>query len=351
MQYRQLGRTGLKVSEIGLGTEHLTAPEVVTPVIHRAVDAGINYIDMMVWTSEGRERLGAALRGKREGVILAGHLGAADTGGQYRRTRDPVECRELWHDLLRRLRTTWVDVLHIHYLDSPADYERVVAPGGVLEVALRLKQEGKARYLSLSGHSPTVALQAVEDGHVDLVMHPVCIGDAADQERARLFERCARLRVGLVAMKTFAGGGIFRRQKPASPAQCIHYSLSQRGVSTALVGVKNVRELEEDLRYLQAPAEERAYASLLEDLQQGLKGTCVFCNHCLPCPSEIDIGLIMRWLPEVGEADQEMRADYDSLPAKASACTECGACEERCPFGVEIIAAMRRLVKLYEGGR
>ena len=350
MEHRELGRTGLRVGEIGLGTEHLTAPEVVTPVIQRAIDAGINYIDMMVWTSEGRERLGAALRGRRDGVILASHLGAADTGGQYRRTRDPVECRELWHDLLRRLGTTWVDVLHIHYLDSPADYERVVAPGGVLEVALRLKQEGKARYLSLSGHSPRVALQAIEDGHLDLVMHPVFIGNAADQERTRLFELCAGRGVGLVAMKTFAGGWIFQRRKAASPMQCMHYSLSQPGVSTVLVGVRNIQELEEDLRYLEAGAEEKGYASLLADVQQGLEGTCLYCNHCLPCPSEIDIGLIMRTLPDVGEVDREMQADYDSLPVKASACSECGQCEERCPFGVEIIAGMRRAVELFEGG-
>ena len=71
---------------------------------------------------------------------------------------------------LSHLHPGCVDVMHIHYLDALADYEQVTAPGGVLELALRLKREGKARFLSLSGHNPRTALRAVKDGHLDVVM-------------------------------------------------------------------------------------------------------------------------------------------------------------------------------------
>lgn len=351
MRYNKLGRTGLDVSIIGLGMEHLVAsPEKVAPVVHRAIDEGMNYIDMMIWTSEHKDVLGTALKGRRDKVILAGHLGAAETNGQYRRSRDPKECENLWHDLLSRLRTDHVDVLHLHYVDVEDDYERIMAPGGVLELALRLKQEGKARFLSLSGHNPVLALKAVKSGRLDVLMHPINIVGDAEPGKRELCHACASLGVGLVAMKTFAGGEVIQRENPTSSIQCISYTLSQPGVSTALVGAKNVEELEADLAFLDATDEEKDFTSVVEDLQQGLEGTCVYCNHCLPCPSTIDIGLTIRMLvtaQRYGVGDEE-QADYDALPAKASDCIECGECMERCPFGVDVISKMREAVELFE---
>jgi len=352
MEYRKLGRTGLDVGVIGLGMEHLiTSPEKVAPVVHRAIDRGMNYIDMMIWTPEHKDVLGGALKGYRNKVILAGHLGAAETNGQYRRTRDVEECEQLWHDLLGRLRTDYVDVLHLHYVDVEDDYERIVSSGGVLELALRLKREGKARFLSLSGHNPVLALEAVEGGHLDVLMHPINILGDAESAKKGLCRACANFGIGLVAMKPFAGGDIFQREKPISPIQCISYTLSQPGVSTALVGVKNVEELEADLAFLDATDEEKDFASVIEDFRQGLEGTCVYCNHCLPCPPTIDIAVVMRLLvpAERWGVDDALQADYDALPAKASDCIECGDCMERCPFGVDVIARMRKAAEAFEG--
>ena len=136
MEHRQLGRTGLDVGVIGLGMEHVIAsPEKVAPVVHRAIDRGMNFIDMMIWTAEHKEVFGEALKGYRDKVILAGHLGAAETNGQYRRTRNVGECEQLWHDLLGRLRTDCVDVLHLHYVDVDDDYERIICQR-VSELAL-----------------------------------------------------------------------------------------------------------------------------------------------------------------------------------------------------------------------
>lgn len=85
-------------------------------------------------------------------------------------------------------------------------------------------------------------------------------------------------------------------------------------------------------------------------MHQGLAGHRVRCNHCLPCPAEIDIG---RTILYVGFSQWEgvtdwLRAWYDDLPARASACIECGLCVERCPFGVDVIAKMREAVRLFE---
>ena len=76
MRYSRLGMTGLDVSIIGLGMEHLfSSPQNVAPVVHRAIDRGVNYIDVMIWTSEGKDAFSHALEGHRDQVILAGHLG------------------------------------------------------------------------------------------------------------------------------------------------------------------------------------------------------------------------------------------------------------------------------------
>jgi predicted aldo/keto reductase-like oxidoreductase len=351
MEYRRLGRTGLDVSIIGLGMEHLCpVPGEIAPVVHRAIDLGINYIDLMIWTTQVKDMFAAALKGHREQVLLAAHLGAAETRGQYRRSRDVKECEDLFIDWLARLQTDHVDVLHITYVDQVKDWKQIVGPGGVLELALRLKQEGKARCLGMSSHEPRTASLAVESGHLDVLMHPVGIAGSADQAKSELLQLCASRGVGVVAMKPFAGGEIFQREEPISPLRCIHYTLSQPGVSLALTGVKNLDELEANLAYLQASVEEKDYAAVIDEFQQGLEGTCVYCSHCLPCPVDIDIAPILRLLvtaERYGLFD-DLQADYDALPAKASDCTECGLCMERCPFGVDVIAKMNQMAELVE---
>lgn len=348
MQYRKLGRTGLDVSIIGLGMEHLSSRETIEPVVHHALEAGINYIDLMIWRAEVKDSFAATLRGRRKGIVLAGHLGVAETRGQYRRTRNVAECEALWNDWLARLGTDYIDVLHITYLDLPADLRQVLRPGGVMELAKRLQREGKARFISLSGHSPEVATRAIEDGHLDVVMHPVHIGTASNSNVAALCALCASHGVGLAAMKPFAGGDLLGREQPLSPVQCLHYTLSQTGVSTAVTGVKSVSELDADLAYLHASDEQKDHAAALEEFRQGLHGTCVYCNHCLPCPAEIDIAAIMRMLSGALRwgVNAELRTDYDRLAVQASACIECGECTQRCPFGVEVVASMRKAVEL-----
>ena len=351
MRYKKLGRTGLDVSIIGLGMEHLVPlPENIEPVVHRAIDRGINYIDLMIWRPQVMSVFGAALKGRRDKVLLAGHLSTAETKGQYRKTRDVQECEELFHDVLSRLRTDHVDVLHLSNVDTAKDYKQIVSPGGILELALGLKQEGKVRCISLSGHTPKIALRAVKSGPLDVLMHPVGIAEDA-AAKAELLHTCANLGIALVAMKPFAGGEIFQREKPISPVKCISYSLSQPGVSTALMGVKSVEELEANLAFLDATDEEKDFVSVIGDFQQGLEGTCVYCNHCLPCPSEIDIASIIRLLVAAQYAiSDQLRADYDVLPVKASDCIECGECMERCPFGVDVIVRMEQAVELFERG-
>jgi predicted aldo/keto reductase-like oxidoreductase len=350
MEYRKLGRTGLDVSAISLGMEHLQSPPAtdVVDTVHRALDQGVNYTDIMIWKPAFQEVLGEALRGRRDEVILAGHLGVAHKDGQYRRTRDIPECEQLFQDLLARVGTDHVDVLFLSNVDEPDDYDGVMRPGGVLDLALRYRAEGKARYLALSGHEPATCVRAIESGKIDVLMFPINVAKDADPAAREIARLCASRDIGLVGMKPFNGGELFQREQEISAIKCIHYSLAQPGLSTCLMGVKNRSQLEANLAYLDATDEERDYTSLVDQFQEGVEGICVYCNHCHPCTVGIEIAEVNRLVASAGQGmSAGLQAAYDALEVPASECIECGDCMERCPFDVDIIAGMQRAVEVF----
>ena len=353
MKTRKLGKTGLDVGIVGLGTEYLhkRSRETVVSVVREAIERGVNYMDLVFTFPEYLDHLGAALKGYRDRAIITGHLGAAEKNGDYRKTRDVKECERLFSDMLSRLHTDRIDVLFLQFVDEARDYERVMGSGGLLELALRFQREGKAGFIGLSGHNLPIALKAVKSGQIDVLMFPINLTSDAMSGEKELFYVCASQEVGLVAMKPFAGGKLLQKKEARSitPVQCMSYTLSQIGVSTVVPGVKDVDELEAALHFLEATDEEKDFSSRIADFQQSLKGECVYCNHCLPCPAIIDIGQTIRLLETAqhGVSD-ELRADYDALSAKASECTECGSCMERCPFEVDVISKMQRAVQLFE---
>jgi len=374
MEYRSFGHSDLRVSALGLGTEYLIdrPREHVARVIHKALDEGINYYDLFFAQPEFRDNMGAAFRGRRHSALLAAHLGAAHTDGQYTRTRDLAICERFFYDFLRRYHTDYVDVLFVHNSDDQEDYDTVTRPGHLLDLAERLRSEGKARLIGFSGHTASTATQAARSGRFDVVMFPVNLAGNALPGKRELLATCAQNGVALVAMKPFAGGRLLLQQQQVSmervqsggarlvvrrptsltPIRCLAYVLGQPGVSTVVPGCKDTDELDAALGYLTASDADRDYAAALADMGQYTEGACVYCNHCLPCPSGIDIGLVNRLLDlaalDAGPSDA-VRDAYEALEAGAEACVECGACEQRCPFGVPVVQRMRRAAVLFSG--
>ncbi|MCK4284180.1 MAG: aldo/keto reductase [Candidatus Brocadiae bacterium] len=352
METRKLGRTGLEAAVMGLGTEYLVEAtrETVVSVVREALDKGVNYFDVLFSYADYRDNFGAALEGRRDEIILTGHLGSADKDGQYRRTRDIAESEALIDDQLTRLHTDHLDVLFLSNCDEADDYRRIMAPGGLLALAGKLQRRGKARFIGLSGHKVPVSRRAVQSGEIDVLMHNINLSGDATEGRTELYHLCAAHDVGLVGMKPFAGGALLGPDGPdVTPVQCLSYAVSQPGVSTLVPGVKNLEELRAALAYLDASTEERDFSAVLPHFQEPAEGTCVYCNHCLPCPSGIDIGKTIRLLVSARHGDLEpFRGHYEALEARASDCTECGACMERCPFGVDVISNMQQAVELFE---
>jgi len=364
MDYRRLGRTNANVSTIGLGTEHLIdlPLEHVRGVVEKAVKTGVNYLDVFWAKPEFRDIMGEIIEPYREDVILGAHLGATHQNGQYKRVRDARTGAVFFEDFLTRYRTGYADVLFLHNSDGLEDYEKIMAPGGLKDLALEYKASGKARYIGFSGHTAETAMKAVKSGVVDVLMFPVNIAGHTVPGKQELLRACVEYDVGVVAMKIFAGGKLLNdwnslempghiiggtektieRSDTLSPIHGIHYALSQIGVTTVVPGCKTIPELDVDLAYLDASSAERDYAAALEDIKQFEKGECVYCNHCLPCPRQIDIGSVIRAL------ETSHKEAYAALPVPASECIECGKCESRCPFEVEVIPKMRQAAALFE---
>jgi len=137
---------------------------------------------------------------------------------------------------------------------------------------------------------------------------------------------------------------------PITPVRCLSYALAQVGVCTVVPGCRDLEQLAGALGYCAASDEHRDYSAILADFRQYIPGECVYCNHCLPCPAEIDIGKTIRLFETAQRSPTlELRAGYDALPANASDCEQCADCVDRCPFGVDVIAKMDQAADFFAG--
>ena len=380
MRYRKLGRTGVDVGVIGLGMEYLekASEDTVASVVRTALDSGVNYFDLWMATPEVRVAMGKAIKGRRSEAFIAGHLGAVLKNGTTDRSRDVSEAGPHFDDFLARVGTDYVDAAMLFFVDEPQDFDRVFAPGGTAEMAARMKKEGKARFIGMSSHYAPTALKAVRSGLIDILMFPVnpafdliqpnlriealfepqTYAQAAEARnpavllKRELYTECARRGVAIVAMKPFAAGWLFKKENPSSitltPVQCLHYALSQPGVITAVPGCRSVEELKGCLSYLDADDAARSYEAIASNDLWKLQGKCMYCDHCLPCPAGIDVGAVTRLLDAArGGVTADIRREYSALEHQAGECTECGTCEERCPFGVNVTANMREAEKVF----
>ena len=174
MEYRQIGRTGLQAGVVGLGCEHLDGKPyaVVEETIHAALDNGINLMDLFMPGEEVRSNIGRALAGRRDRMMIQGHICSGDLNQQYDISRDPAVCRRYFETLLRCLRTDYIDFGMLFFVDSAADYSAAFE-SDILEYAQDLKRRGVIRAIGASSHNPVTARRIVESGVVDLLMFSI----------------------------------------------------------------------------------------------------------------------------------------------------------------------------------
>ncbi len=378
MRYRNLGKTGLKVSEIGFGGEWLERHDEAHSVelIRHAAEKGINIIDCWMPDPKSRDIIGKGMEGNREHWIVQGHIGSTWQDGQYVRTRDMKYVIPAFEDILVRMKTDYIDLGMIHYVDSAEDWNKCMNTDYIKYVR-DLHSGGVIRHIGLSTHNPRIAKMAVESGFIEMIlfsinpafdMHPATenlddmFGDyepglaGIDKERAELYSLCEEKEVGVTVMKGFFGGRLLDEKTSPfgaafTPLQCIHYVLTRPGVSSILVGYDTKEQIDTAVSYESAPDSAKDYASVIASAPlHSYSGQCTYCGHCKPCPVNIDIAMVNKFYdlavqqPEVPES---VKAHYEALEATASACIGCRGCESRCPFGVRVADRMVKTAELF----
>jgi len=379
MNYRTLGRTGLKVSEIGMGCEGLVdkSYDQVKEFVDKLEALGVNCIDLYSPNPEMRSNLGRALAGRRNKFVLQSHLCSIWENGQYLRTRDINKVKAGFDEMLRLLNTGYIEIGMIHYSDALSDWQEIVN-GPIMAYAQELKAAGKIGCIGLSSHNPEVGQAAVDSGLIDVLMFSInpCYdlqpanedveqlwAESAyehrlvnmDPQRQALYESCQRRGVGVTVMKAFGGGDLLSQYSPAgvalTPFQCLHYALTRPGVACVMAGARTVEELVQCAAYETAPDSEKDYAAAFAAMPKiSWEGHCMYCGHCAPCPQGIDVASVTKFLnlaKAQGGVPETVREHYAVLPHHAGECVACGACEKRCPFSVSIVENMRQAAELF----
>ncbi len=365
MEYRQLphGKEHEKFSVLGLGMGGIqhTAPQEIEKIIRKAMDHGINFFDLCAGGAV-YEPFGRAIRGRREKVFLQVHFGAVyDENGEYGWCRDfeTIQKTFLWE--LEKLGTDYVDFGFLHCVDEDADFDKLVEIG-LVDYLKELKARGTVRHIGFSSHTPSVANRILDTGLIDMMMFSINpaydfekgdeYGIGSVRERMELFRRCQKEGVGISVMKPFFAGQLLTaEQSPFSVAlthnQCLQYALDRPGVLVAVPGVQTMAHLDTLLALPEASLEEKDYSVIATFTADTVTGTCVYCNHCQPCPAGIDIGLVNKYYDLALAGDDIAANHYDKLSVTAAACLQCGHCDSRCPFGVGQMDRMTAIARKF----
>lgn len=380
MKYNNIGKTNIKVSEIGFGAEWMVEKDI--PEIKEIMDCcqenGINLLDCWMADPSVRTALGKALKNNRNKWIIQGHIGSTWQNEQYVRTRDMKKVIPAFEDLLERLNTDYIDFGMIHYVDEIEEYEKIMN-GEFYQYAKKLKKEKTIHHIGLSTHNPEVGILASKNPEIELIMvslnpafdmMPVTLLDdyflkekytdelnGIQPIRTELYQSCLETNTAITVMKGFAGGRLLNKKDSPfevelTPIECIHYALTRPSSKSILVGIKNIEELKDVLKYETASDEEKDYSKKLTDApKHSFKGKCTYCGHCAPCPVKINVAMINKFydLATVHQqVPESIMEHYNNLEAHASDCIKCGECEERCPFSVKIIDFMQKAEELFK---
>lgn len=242
---RLLGKTGFSVSIYSLGgeatIESSDRTEEAEAIINRALDLGVNYIDTApAYNLGGSEsNIGRVMKHRREEVFLATKTGSRSYSGTMRQVEKS----------LSRLQTDYLNLYQLHDMQTEDDLKKVLAEDGAIKALEELKSEGVIRHIGITGHKdPKLLLSAITEYPFDGILFSLNAGDVHYRSfKENLLPEAVSQNLGIIAMKVTAVGRIFRKNGLVSMEQALGYTLSH-SVSTAIVGITNLAELEENVR-------------------------------------------------------------------------------------------------------
>lgn len=333
MKYVTLGKTGLRVSALSLGGIPIQRTDEAGArlVIDKILECGINFIDTARGYTVSEEYIGAALEGRREGVVLATKSMARD----YESMKKDVETS------LANLRTDYIDLYQLHN-PSLSDLERVFSDSGAYRALEQAKVEGKIGHIGVTNHSVEALETLVEkySEQIETVMFPFNIVENQGEQALRAAKAKG---MGTIAMKPLAGGNI------ENAALALRYIAASGVCDVAIPGMGSPSEVESNAAALddESPLSEKEI-QLIQSIKKELGSTfCRRCGYCAPCTVGINIPgcfLFANYLHKYDLADWA-RGRYAAMAHKASECIECGECESRCPYELPIREMLKSAAK------
>ena len=344
LDYKVLGRTGLKVTTVGMGCMITSDGSVV----ERALDSGINYFDTARSYQHGNnERMvGAALGAKRKQVVLSTKTEAQDKEGALRQLDAS----------LRELNTDYVDIWYLHGKGSPA-----AILDDLVEAQQLAKQQGKARFIGVSTHSgqQQVLPWMAQKGVFDVVLTAYNFSMDASMDEA--IATAAKAGMGVVAMKVMAGGS--RRVRPGDPLAerlgrpgamlaALKWVVNKPNVATTIPSMTDMDQLQENLKAMGSPlssSDEKVLTAHLETISP------LYCRMCGKCDGSCQKGLpvadVLRYVTYADGYGQFAlgRERYMEMAAEhvATRCGDCAECTVQCPYGVKVSSRVARAQELF----
>jgi len=360
MLYREYGKTGKKLSVIGFGGMRFKEPQDIdanAELVLHAYRRGINYFDTApgYCDDKSEEIIGAAVRQmKREDIFVSTKCMAAD-GDQLQASIEKS---------LKRLNVDVIDFFHIWCILTPEAWQQRKA-GGAVAAALKAKEQGLVGHVVVSSHLPGGQLrELLAEGVLEGVTLGYCAINFPYRQEA--VEAAGQMGLGVVTMNPLGGGLIprhaerfdfIRSQGDRSVVEAaLRFNVSHPQITCALVGFTTKDHVDQAVEAMEGfqPYPPEHLQHIREHILGSFEGLCTGCSYCLPCPNDIDVPRMMDAynLKVLGGKDRKvlnrLRDHWGLDPAQAEACSQCGACEDRCTQHLPI---MERLKDIAEAGR
>jgi len=320
MQHIIFGKTGLKVSRTGFGCipiQRIPYDES-TAILRRAYDAGVNLYDTANGYTTSEDRIGTALSHVRDNIVICTKSGAPDPEGMIAHLDNS----------LKMLKTDYIDVFQFH---NPGFVPRPGGEDGLYDALTKAKSAGKVRFIGITAHSHTRALEAVQSGLYDTLQYPFSYL-SLDEELA-LIGHCNAHNVGILGMKGLCGGIL-------SNAKAAFAFLRQYESVIPIWGIQKMQELEEFLAYEANPPilDNSLQKTIDADRAELLGSFCRACGYCLPCPAKIPIPMAARMSFLMGRMVRErfLSEEWQKDMRKIDNCTACGHCITNCPYELNV---------------
>ena len=333
MDYKFLGKTGLKISLLGFGgipIQKIDAAGTKT-LMTRLRAAGVNYIDTARAYTVSESFLGEALEGIRQDFVLATKSMARDRASMAK----DIDIS------LNNLRTDYIELYQVHN-PSVADLEKVCAPGGALEALVEARTAGRIGHIGVTCHATEVLEKALELPWVETVMFPYNI---VETQGEKLMQKAKEKNIGFIVMKPLGGGAI------DDATLALRFILQNDAVSVVIPGMAEEKEIQQNLAACRDKSPlTQAELEKINTIRDQLGGNfCRRCNYCAPCAKGIsmpNVFLSEGYWTRYG-LESYARSKYDGLSAHASDCIGCGACESRCPYNLPIRQMLKKVKELF----